>query len=382
MDEIRRTFVALCLTAFCLPGPVLAQYHIYWGDTHGHTALSDGKGRPDDYFTWARDRAKLDFVIVTDHDFGHEAPWRMPKQDWELIQRKADEHTVDGRFVGIAGYEWTSLLKYWTPAEPLFTGPVRHFNHKTVYFPAKVDYIFSAKDERYYTPDLLAKALLPTGGLAQTAHPDSRQENDEQFSYDPAYASVIANTEMGPDVLHYRGKKYDLQTETVIRALLNRGVRTGFVAGTDTHEGKPAARTAILARELTRASLFDSLRHRRNYAITHARIVLDFQINGHEMGEEIEIQGSPRIIVQITGTAPIKEAIIVRDGAVVHTVNPEGDKARFEFVDESFRGPSYYYLRVTQTDLDEQGNPSRAWSSPIWVKAAPKNSATKPESPR
>jgi len=98
------------------------------------------------------------------------------------------------------------------------------------------------------------------------------------------------------------------------------------------------------------------------------------------MGEEIEIKGSPRITIQITGTAPIKEAIIVRDGAVVHSVTPDGNKTRFEFLDESFNGASYYYLRVTQTDVDEHGNPSRAWSSPIWAKAAP-GPASRPRSP-
>ena len=57
-----------------------AQYHIYWGDMHGHTANSDGKGSLDDYFTYARDVAKLDFVVVSDHDFGNAAPWQIPKK--------------------------------------------------------------------------------------------------------------------------------------------------------------------------------------------------------------------------------------------------------------------------------------------------------------
>jgi hypothetical protein len=35
--------------------------------------------------------------------------------------------------VAIAGYEWTSQAKYWTPAEPLFKGPVKYYNHKNVY---------------------------------------------------------------------------------------------------------------------------------------------------------------------------------------------------------------------------------------------------------
>jgi len=106
--------------------PAQAQYQIYWGDMHGHTANSDGKGSLDDYFTYARDVAKLDFVVVSDHDFGNAAPWHMPKETWTLTQDKADQYTADGKFVGIAGYEWTSQPKYWTPEEPLFSGPIKY----------------------------------------------------------------------------------------------------------------------------------------------------------------------------------------------------------------------------------------------------------------
>ncbi len=56
--------------------PASAQYRIFWGDVHGHTSHSDGKGSLDDYFAYARDVSNLDFVIVTDHDFGNGNPTR------------------------------------------------------------------------------------------------------------------------------------------------------------------------------------------------------------------------------------------------------------------------------------------------------------------
>jgi len=118
--------------------PARAPYPLYWGDTHGHTSLSDGKGTPTDYFTHSRDVARLDFVIVTDHDFGNRHPWRMPKENWQLTQDAADAATVEGRFVALAGYEWTSQPKYWSGfsngigSEHLFPGPPRFYNHKNV----------------------------------------------------------------------------------------------------------------------------------------------------------------------------------------------------------------------------------------------------------
>lgn len=351
-----------------------SRYRIVWGDMHGHTRLSDGKGSLDDYFRHARDVAKLDFVIVTDHDFGHEAPWRMPRAHWDLTQSKAGEYTVNGRFVALAGYEWTSQEKYWTEvrtnlvSERLFPGTPRFYNHKNVYCPGRIPYLFSAKDPACNSPGLLAETVRQTGGLIHNAHPDATSEGRDQFDYASSASDVIANTEMCPDMIRYRGTNYPMRGEQTVRAFLDRGGRTGFVAGTDTHEGKPAARTAVLVRRLTRAAIFEALRHRRNYAINHARIVLDFRINGRLMGEEVEVKGPPRIVVEVKGTAPIEEVIVVRDGVVIHALNPWKQNVKLDCVDRSFGGASYYYVRVTQSDRDEHGNKSRAWSSPIWVR--------------
>ncbi len=363
-----RSLVLAFFAAILTGRPAQAQYQIYWGDMHGHTAHSDGKGSLDDYFTHACDVAKLDFVVVSDHDFGNAAPWKLPLETWTLTQDKVDQYTKDGKFVAIAGYEWTSQSRYWTPEEPLFQGPVKYYNHKNVYFPTRVDYLFSARDAAYNSPSLLAETVLKLGGLIQNNHPTADTEGRDQFDYDPRYSSVIVNSEIWPDTMQYQGKTYNVNMERTLREFLNRGGKTGFVASTDTHEGKTAAKTAVIATELTRPAIFDALRHRRNYAVFNARIVLDFKINDHFMGEEIEIDGKPRIFAEVKGTANIDEVVIVRDGAVIHALNPNTAEARLDFQDDSFQGNSYYYLRVIQADKDEHGNRSHAWSSPIWVK--------------
>jgi len=115
-------------------------------------------------------------------------------------------------------------------------------------------------------------------------------------------------------------------------------------------------------------AIFDALRHRRNYAVSATRIILDFKISGHYMGEEIEMEGKPRIAVSVKGTDRIKDLAIVRDGSILHSVSPKSNLAKFEYVDNAFEGDSYYYLRVTQVENAKLGNPCRAWSSPIWVK--------------
>jgi hypothetical protein len=357
----------------CLFLAACASERIYFGDVHGHTRNSDGQGSVRDYFTWARDHSMLDFAIVTDHDFGHEARWRMPESVWEETQASADAFTQDGRFVAIAGYEWTSQRKYWSGfesqgiSEHLFPGPPHGYNHKNVYFPARVARIFSAKDADTRAPDALAAAVARAGGLIHNNHPDSGPESAEQWDYSSASARVIANTEIGPDRMLYGGQSYAPGTEATVRAFFARGGRTGLLAGSDTHAGQPEAHTAVRARELTRAALFDALRDRHCYAISHARIELRFEIDGRGMGEEVACEDAPRLFVEVRGTAPIAEIVVVRDGVEVQRFHPEGTRCTVAWTDTDCRRTSSYYVRVTQTDTDAHGNPSRAWSSPIWV---------------
>lgn len=367
------SFVVAVLSAVTGPLSGCARYHVYWGDVHGHTNISDGSTDLEAFLTYARDVARLDFVIVTDHDFGNGPPWRMGQDTWRRIQETVDAYTVDGAFVAIAGYEWTSQPKYWSesvgdePSEMLFDGPPKYYNHKNVYFPSKVADIFRSKDAAYNSPDLLAAAVLAHGGLIHNNHPTAGPDGRDQWDYHGRYFRVVANTEMLPDTVWHDGTEYTPRTEQTVRAFLNSGGRTGFVGGSDSHDGRPQARTAVLARELSRPAIFEALRNRRNYAVYGHRILLAFSINGHGMGQEIETTASPRLTVTVAGTDKIDEVAIVRDGRVLYSVAPSKKRVRLDYVDSSLRGPSYYYIRVTQANTDEHGNPSRAWSSPIWV---------------
>lgn len=348
---------------------------VFWGDVHTHTNLSDGKCTLDELLTCARDQVKLDFIILTDHDFGHAAPWRMPQADWNLIQDKADQYTVPGRFVVLAGYEWTSQAKYWTdvpadkPSERLFPGRPKNYNHKCVYFPGRVERIFSAKDAAFKTPDSLAEAVAVQGGLIHHAHPTQKPDCVDQWECQRQHDAVMCNTEIFPDGVWYKGKLYDSGCERAVRQFLASGGRCGFVGGSDTHDRKPQARTGLFADELTRQAVFDALRHRRNYSVFGSRVVLDFRIDGQGMGREVKSPGEPALSVSVVGTAPLREVAVIRDGAILASRKTDSRQVRWEFTDRSFRGNSYYYLRVTQADADEHGNPTRAWSSPIWGRA-------------
>ena len=50
-----------------LSGCIKGNFSPYFGNLHAHTSYSDGKKTPKDAFQHARDVAKLDIMIVTDH---------------------------------------------------------------------------------------------------------------------------------------------------------------------------------------------------------------------------------------------------------------------------------------------------------------------------
>ena len=120
---------------------------------------------------------------------------------------------------------------------------------------------------------------------------------------------------------------------------------------------------AVYAKSIDRESIFEGLRARRTYAATD-KILLDFSIEKHLMGEEAVLAGTPELAVAVEGTGPIAQIDIIKNSKIVYTSNPGTRSARFTFRDDAYRGEdSYYYVRVIQADKN------MAWASPIWVKS-------------
>jgi len=80
-------------------------------------------------------------------------------------------------------------------------------------------------------------------------------------------------------------------TRNTWQSFLAEGYRLGAIASTDDHLGYPGAYreglAAVLAPELTREAIFAALRARRTYAVSGDRILLDYRLNGHVMGQEL-----------------------------------------------------------------------------------------------
>ena len=90
--EVRTSLSGLSTTSS--PCDTQLKQHLYFGDLHGHSVLSDGLNSGDHYFQHARDISFLDFVALTDHD----------RFD-DVIISLTDKYHDDGNFVTFYGRE-------------------------------------------------------------------------------------------------------------------------------------------------------------------------------------------------------------------------------------------------------------------------------------
>lgn len=333
----------------------LPEYKLYWGEIHTHTALSDGRGTPEKAYVYARDVANLDFASVTDH-----AHFDFTDADWEETKKAAVQFNEPGRFVTILGYEWT-----------------RSWDHRNVYYLDDDQPVFRDDDPASDTPLKLWKCL---DGREAIVIPHHNLFCGEWKHHSPRFEGAVEIYSMW-GLSEYKGNPHwtlESDKEGIsVQEMLGTGAKLGFVAGQDNHDARPGATAsescslnlkyrggliAVWAKELTREALFEAIKARRTYGTTGERIVIDFKVNGHFMGEEIYVDSPPEICAEIFGTADIDKVELIRNGEIIHTCTGTSSTEKFRCVDEGISDKeNYYYLKVTQTD----GN--MAWVSPVFV---------------
>jgi hypothetical protein len=333
---------------------------VYWGDLHGHSALSDGTGAPEDYYRYARDVAALDVAALTDHDhWGMRALSRSPEL-WEEICSAAQEFHAPGRFVTLLGFEWTSWIH----------------GHRHVLYFGDEGRVLSSVDPDFESPVQLWEALRGEPVLTITHH--------------TAGGPIAANWEIPPDaelepvteIASVHGSSEAADSPRVIyhpvegnfaRDALDRGYRLGFVGSGDSHDGHPGLAqlaspsgglAAILAEELTRGAVLAALKARRVYATNGPRILLHATLDGAPMGSAIEASVDGTRLLQVQAVAPgvLERLDLVRSGRVVRSfAATQGHELRVEEPIRGLERGDYLYVRVVQTDG------GAAWSSPFFV---------------
>jgi hypothetical protein len=127
---------------------------VLWSDLHGHSALSDGTGTPEDYLRYARDVAQLDVSALTDHDHWGMQPLARHPDLWESIRDATKRFHQPGRFATILGYEWTNWM---------------HGHRHVLYFSDEGP-LLSSLDAEYEHPHQLWDALRGRSALTFAHH--------------------------------------------------------------------------------------------------------------------------------------------------------------------------------------------------------------------
>ncbi len=360
--RVRASVAGRVLEASANPLLVSSGPRILWGDLHGHTAVSDGTGSPQDYFEYARDVAALDLAALTDHDhwgleFLDEHPelWRQSVSAARAAQRP-------GLFLALPGYEYTDWIG----------------GHRHVVFFGEQTPLYSSFDERYDTPLKLREALRGSEALILPHHPaggpiaiDWSVPADEELEPVVEICSAHGSSESldAPRVIH------SPRPGSFVRDALESGRRLGLVGSGDGHDGHPGLAwkgphyptgglAAILAEDLDGAGVRKALVARRCYATSGPRILLRFAVGSVRMGGVLPAAqaADATLFAQIIATAPIKNIDIVMRGERIVSLPGDGllEFAASATLSDLGAG-DWVYLRVVQVDG------GMAWTSPVFV---------------
>jgi len=336
---------------------------LLWGDLHGHTLQSDGRGTVEEYYDFAERVVGLDFAAVSDHAF------EVLDEMWEHSKAVTNRLNRPGRFVTFNAFEWSGNTNVGGDHNVYFLGDDPPLYRSDNYYDPKNLQMYHGPDPKVpHVEELLAKleARLATEPAICIPHWGGRHGNPE--FHNPKVERLI-------EIFSEHRRSEDWVTK-----YLARGHRVGIMASGDDHYGNPGlgylrpsyewdsqeigmAAVAVYAKEHTRASIFQALHDRRCYATSGDRIILDFKCDGHPMGSEYRTTTTPTLAVMAVGTAPIARIEIKKNSRVVFTRQPNATNLSLKWRDDAFEsgGPCYYYVRVVQENNEE------AISSPIWV---------------
>ncbi len=356
-----------------------------FGDTHFHTGGGNGYrgwvnpgffysggdhrgnySRQSFAYKYAKEISSLDWVVSSEHDVADIFPG-YTGEDWVKSQDKADAVYEPGTFTTFYAWEWTSWL----------------WGHRIVYYKDRGGSVFHRTDENYSTVPDLVEALegqeveslimphvmqpLPDARIWLT-DPIDLQRLVEIYSHHNDDSGVDI-----PDLFEVEAR--DLWS---LQYAWSVGHRFGVIGSSDDHFGLPGRNgivpdsegsgglAVVIAEENSRDSIWEALVARRTYATTGTRILLDFRVNGHRMGSEIDWEGgSPRIEIKAAGTDTLDRVELVRysgdEYSQLSFPCPGWKTCDFSVTDQTVNESAMYYVRLVQKDGE------MAWSSPVWL---------------
>ena len=298
----------------------------YWGDLHGQSEETIGTNSARDYFLFARDKAFLDVSSHQGNDFQITTPF------WEHLNELTAEFNKDGRFIAFPGYEWSGNTGLGGDRNVLYREEGRQIHRSS---HALVDDL-SDIDTDANSATALFEAL--------------KHEDCVVFAH---IGGRYADIKMSHDIRLERAVEVHSAWGTfewLVEDALEQGYRVGIVSNSDGHKGRPGASypgatrfgaygglTCLLATDLSRRAIMESLRRRHHYGTTGCRMLLDVRgtfaggakrffedpnlgasenetVHEAMMGDIVQYTGeTAALTIDVDGSAPI-ERIDVRNG--------------------------------------------------------------------
>jgi hypothetical protein len=369
---------------------------VYWGDTHIHTReFSDGMGTGTDAFHYAKNVVLHDFAALGDHlnqrsnifmEGRKDISYPYNKTIWKSLIDLCVEWT-DKKFTAIPAYEWSGRNYYVTNATKT-KSPYESISDKVMLFPLEsakdaplVDYSSKEGCFQHQLYDALKDedcTIISHTPISYVMGTSWTEVDNEMEKVVEIYSSHGSSESMKGN---YRPLVNNKENRSVIWAL-NNGFKLGFIGGGDDHYSHPGCPVrqykmknlvpilrykpgiaAIFSDKLESKSLIQGLNQRMCYATTGERMWLKIKIDSALMGQNIEVNKSPVIIVTVCGTKKLESVELLKNGNVVAIRVPTNDRIKFAFEDTDLKKgyTAYFYVRATQFDGE------RGWTSPIWV---------------
>jgi hypothetical protein len=293
------------------------RYKIYWGDMHGQTKQTVGTGTVDEYFTFLRDVAGLDFGGWQGNDF------QITKPLWEEVKEKTRQYSVPGKMVLFLGYEWSGLTPAGGDHNIYFLDDVGKLHRSDHWL---IEDKSDESTDRYPINELW-KEFNGRKDVMAVAHIGGRHANLDYW--DPERVPLIE--------IHSHHGTFEWFLEEALR----KGCKVGFIATSDDHTCRPGytlttagfttrgGYTAVYAESLTKEALWEAFWARRVYGTTGEKIVLNIDVDGHHMGEEFDTRGPVNINVEVLGTKPLHSIEVMRSTKCIYRhpfAEPQGNE--------------------------------------------------------
>ncbi|ABR29905.1 phosphotransferase [Thermosipho melanesiensis] len=305
--------------------------NVYYGNLHAHTSYSDGKLFPEDAYSYAKNY--VDIQAITDHAYyftqlinGKTKPF--------LTKEAAKKATVEGEFIALQGFEWTSGI-----------------GHINVYESLEwVDRNNVPSAEGFY------KWLIEHKKLGQFNHPISIFGNFNDFEYYPEADKYMNLIEVG----NGNWKQGDVINSEMLqnyKLSLDKGWHLGATVGQDNHKvnwgSANEGRTGIVADALTYNDIMKALWARHVFGTEDKDVIVFFGCGENIMGDIVYDKENVILHFEYEDDDTLTYFALVSQSGTVVEAYPNQTKYSTDISVKIPDGYEWYYVYALQSDKDE-----------------------------